>query len=105
MQYEEMKYEEPNERAKDAVRQLRSAQKALQEALQGVAEINPKLKRIELRGSAARSVAGPIELGCVIIVVGDDQDEADRHCKEMQDQGCSCQSTGPATCECDCSGV
>jgi hypothetical protein len=100
-----MQYEHQNERAQEVVRQLRAAQRSLQEALGRVAEVNPRLQRIELRGFATRPAFGPIELGCVIIVIGDDQDEADRHCMELSGQGCSCQSTGPATCECDCTGM
>lgn len=104
MQYEQQDKGE-NGSAKEAVRKLRSAQMDLQEALATVAEANPNLRRVALRGSASRPGFGLLTLGCIIVVIGDDQDEADRHCKEMADQGCSCQSTGPAECECDCGGV
>lgn len=97
-----MKYDNP---VKEAATKLRSAQKNLLEVLREVAEINPHLKNIEFRGSARRPIRGAVNFGCIITVEGDSQGEADRHCMEMSDQGCSCQSVGPSVCECDCTGL
>jgi hypothetical protein len=41
----------------------------------------------------------------IITIEADTKEHAEEHGDELQRQGCSCQSTGETTVECDCTGV
>lgn len=103
MEYEDR--EDRKKRVKEAARLMYSTQKVLQELIGRAMELNPGLTQVEFRGTGSRRLGAPLTLGCVIVVNGDTQEEAEEHCNDMAEQGCICTSTGPTQCECDCGPV
>jgi hypothetical protein len=88
-------------------RDIRGAARSLEQSLSRILAGRANFASIEVRVSV-RKIGGSgraPELGCVVVVIGDTQEDADRHCMELQEQGCICRFTGPNTCECDCSPV
>ena len=87
-------------------RDIRAAARSLEQSLSRIVAGRANFASIEVRVSVRKSGGGGgPTLGCIIVVIGETQEDADKHCMEMQEQGCICQSTGPNTCECDCSPV
>jgi hypothetical protein len=92
---------------KRSVQEVLKASNALRVALSRVREEDSRLKEIGVRvgGKPEGPETPKAQSRLIVTIEADTQAHAEEHAKALEDEGCTCTSTGDTSVECDCSDV
>lgn len=102
-EYEEV--EEREEVIKKSMRDIQAASTVLRLMVSRVREAYPEMPRMDIRVTESEEPEPSSSRGqrLTITIDADTKEHAEQHGNQLQDQGCSCQSTGPTQVTCHCS--